>query len=112
MATKRPTFICSAITVCQEKANCCPHRIPHIKDERCIPKQCRYVPVASNPVDCVPYDAQAILAAAEAKLEAQKEAAKPADKIVEDMQKNEDTGTFFTLEEAGKELGISGGEDS
>lgn len=67
MAVKRPMFICSAITVCQQTANCCPHRIPHIKDERCIPKACRFAPAESNPVDCVPYDPQALLEAAKAK---------------------------------------------
>jgi hypothetical protein len=96
-------FICSAITVCQEKANCCPHRTPHIKDERCIPKECRYVPKASNPVDCVPYDAQAILAAAEAKLEAQKAAAK--DQIVEGMP-----GMFVSEVDAEKEQGLKEGD--
>jgi hypothetical protein len=109
MANKRPMFICSAITECQQTANCCPHRIPHIKDERCIPKQCRFVPEESNPVDCVPYDAQALLAEAEAKIAAKKEA---DNRLAEDMKKIEDTGSFVPLKEAEKELGITGGGDT
>ena len=52
---KRQQFICSAIEQCQEKVNCCFHKTPHIKDERCVPKQCRYAPGISN-VDCDPFD--------------------------------------------------------
>ena len=54
MAIRRPLFICSAIAVCKETSCCCPHKMPHIKDERCIPKECRYAP-AGQSVDCVPY---------------------------------------------------------
>ena len=52
---KRQQFICSAIEQCQEKVNCCFHKTPHIKDERCVPKQCRYAPAGVN-VDCDPFD--------------------------------------------------------
>jgi hypothetical protein len=51
----RQQFICSAIEQCTEKANCCAHKTPHIKDERCVPKECRYAPAGVN-VDCDPYD--------------------------------------------------------
>lgn len=50
----RPLFICSAIEQCRETANCCAHKQPHIKDERCVPRECRYAPNAES-VDCVPY---------------------------------------------------------
>lgn len=52
---KRPMFICSAIEHCKETANCCPHKQAHIKDERCVPRECRYAPGVDN-IDCVPYD--------------------------------------------------------
>ena len=52
---KRQLFICSEIEQCQEKTNCCAHKTPHIKDERCIPRECRYAPGAEN-VDCDPVD--------------------------------------------------------
>ena len=51
----RQHFICSAIEQCQEKVNCCPHKTPHIKDERCVPRECRYAPGISN-IDCDPFD--------------------------------------------------------
>jgi len=51
----RQQFICSAIEQCTEKVNCCAHKTPHIKDERCVPKECRYAPAGVN-VDCDPYD--------------------------------------------------------
>ena len=51
----RQQFICSAIEQCKETVNCCFHKTPHIKDERCVPKQCRYAPGISN-VDCDPFD--------------------------------------------------------
>ena len=51
----RQQFICSAIEQCKETVNCCFHKTPHIKDERCVPKQCRYAPGVSN-VDCDPFD--------------------------------------------------------
>ena len=51
----RPLFICSAIEQCTEKVNCCSHKQPHIKDERCVPKECRYAPAGVN-VDCDPFD--------------------------------------------------------
>jgi hypothetical protein len=49
---QRPLFICEAVETCQENSNCCPHKQPHIKDERCIPKLCRYGP-KDREVDCV-----------------------------------------------------------
>lgn len=49
---QRQLFICSAVETCQETTNCCPHKQPHIKDERCIPKLCRYGP-PDQEVDCV-----------------------------------------------------------
>jgi len=49
---QRTLFICSAVETCQEQSNCCPHKQPHIKDERCIPKLCRYGP-RDQEVDCV-----------------------------------------------------------
>jgi hypothetical protein len=52
---KRKQFICSVIEKCREKVNCCAHKIPHIKDERCIPRECRYAPMGEI-VDCDPYD--------------------------------------------------------
>ena len=55
---RRPLFICSGIAVCKETANCCPHKMPHIKDERCIPRECRYGP-AGQSVDCIPYNPEA-----------------------------------------------------
>jgi len=58
MAIRRPLFICSAIAVCKETSCCCPHKMPHIKDERCIPKECRYDP-AGQSVDCVLHDPEA-----------------------------------------------------
>jgi hypothetical protein len=51
----RQLFICSAIEKCRETVNCCPHKIPHIKDERCVPRECRYAPGAEN-IDCDPFD--------------------------------------------------------
>lgn len=51
----RKLFICSAIAQCQETVNCCAHKQPHIKDERCIPRECRYAPAAEN-IDCVLYE--------------------------------------------------------
>jgi hypothetical protein len=52
---QRPLFICEAIKDCKEKSNCCPHKTPHIKDERCVPKVCRYGP-ANKEIDCVSVD--------------------------------------------------------
>jgi len=52
---KRPLFICSAIEKCRETVNCCAHKTPHIKDERCIPRECRHAPDAGL-IDCDPYD--------------------------------------------------------
>jgi hypothetical protein len=52
----RKLFICSAIEKCQEKTNCCPHKQPHIKDERCVPRECRYATVGIERIDCVPYE--------------------------------------------------------
>ena len=49
---QRQLFICSAVETCQEQSNCCAHKQPHIKDERCIPKLCRYGP-RDVEVDCV-----------------------------------------------------------
>lgn len=49
----RQKFICNHVQDCKETASCCPHKIPHIKDERCVPKECRYGPVGEK-VDCVP----------------------------------------------------------
>jgi len=51
----RQLFICSAIEKCRETANCCPHKTPHIKDERCVPRECRYAPGVEN-IDCDPFD--------------------------------------------------------
>ena len=48
---QRQLFICSAIEKCQETVNCCPHKQPHIKDERCVPRECRYAPGVAN-IDC------------------------------------------------------------
>jgi hypothetical protein len=50
---QRQQFICEAIETCTEKAQCCPHKQPHIKDERCIPKVCRFGP-KDKEIDCVP----------------------------------------------------------
>ena len=50
--SSRPLFICEALETCTETANCCVHKKPHIKDERCIPKMCRFGP-ADREVDCV-----------------------------------------------------------
>ena len=52
---QRALFICEAVSECKETSNCCPHKIPHIKDERCVPKECRFGP-AGKVVDCVLYD--------------------------------------------------------
>jgi hypothetical protein len=49
---QRQLFICEAIKDCKETSECCPHKIPHIKDERCVPKECRFGP-AGKAVDCV-----------------------------------------------------------
>ena len=49
---QRQLFICEAIKDCKETSECCPHKIPHIKDERCVPKECRFGPVGKA-VDCV-----------------------------------------------------------
>ena len=51
---QRPQFICSAIEQCKETVNCCLHKQPHIKDERCVPRECRYAPGVEN-IDCVRY---------------------------------------------------------
>ena len=51
---QRQLFICSAIEQCKETVNCCPHKQPHIKDERCVPRECRYAPGVEN-IDCVRY---------------------------------------------------------
>lgn len=52
---QRQHFICSAIEKCKETVNCCQHKKPHIKDEACVPRVCRYVPDVER-VDCDPYD--------------------------------------------------------
>jgi hypothetical protein len=52
---QRQHFICSAIEQCRETSNCCPHKTPHIKDERCVPRECRYAPGADS-IDCDPFD--------------------------------------------------------
>ena len=52
---KRQTFICSAIEQCRETVNCCAHKTAHIKDERCVPRECRYALSAGN-IDCDAYD--------------------------------------------------------
>jgi hypothetical protein len=52
---QRKIFVCEKIEQCTEQANCCPHKQPHIKDERCIPKECRFGPKGEE-VDCVPFD--------------------------------------------------------
>jgi hypothetical protein len=52
---QRQLFICEAIKDCKETSECCPHKIPHIKDERCVPKECRFGPVGKA-VDCVLFD--------------------------------------------------------
>ena len=52
---KRQTFICSAIEQCRETVNCCAHKTAHIKDERCVPRECRYAPGAGN-IDCDLHD--------------------------------------------------------
>lgn len=51
----RTLFICNAIENCKEIANCCVHKAPHIKDERCIPRECRFAPGVES-IDCDPYD--------------------------------------------------------
>ena len=51
----RQQFNCSAIEQCTEKVNCCSHKTPHIKDERCVPRECRYAAGIGN-VDCDPFD--------------------------------------------------------
>ena len=51
---QRQLFICSAIEQCKETVNCCPHKQPHIKDDRCVPRECRYAPGVEN-IDCVRY---------------------------------------------------------
>ena len=52
---QRQLFICEAVSECKETSNCCPHKIPHIKDERCVTKECRFGP-AGKAVDCVLFD--------------------------------------------------------
>lgn len=52
---QRQHFICSAIEQCRETTNCCVHKTPHIKDERCVPRECRYAPGADS-IDCDPFD--------------------------------------------------------
>ena len=54
---QRQLFICSAIEKCQETVNCCPHKQPHIKDERCVPRECRYAPGVES-IDCDLYDSE------------------------------------------------------
>jgi hypothetical protein len=49
---QRQFFICESVKDCTETSECCPHKTPHIKDERCVPKECRFGP-ASKVVDCV-----------------------------------------------------------
>jgi hypothetical protein len=53
----RPLFICEALETCKETSNCCAHKRPHIKDERCIPKVCRFGPEGKE-IDCVKVDAE------------------------------------------------------
>jgi hypothetical protein len=52
---KRPLFICSEIEKCREKVDCCAHKIPHIKDERCVPRECRYA-LGAGSIDCDLHD--------------------------------------------------------
>jgi hypothetical protein len=52
---QRQLFICEAIKDCKETSECCPHKQPHIKDERCVPKECRFGP-ADKDIDCVLFD--------------------------------------------------------
>ena len=51
----RQQFICNVIEQCKETTNCCAHKTPHIKDERCVPRECRYAPAGVD-VDCDPFD--------------------------------------------------------
>ena len=52
---KRQTFICSAIEQCRETVNCCAHKTAHIKDERCVPRECRYA-LDFGIIDCDLHD--------------------------------------------------------
>jgi hypothetical protein len=118
----RQLFICSAIKDCQEKVNCCPHKLPHIKDERCVPRECRYA-LGAEDIDCIKYDpdnpavpvpakvapAKTVEETLKAKIVEQKvtvtvDEATP--ELLAVLEKIEETGEFVPLDQAAKELGI------
>jgi len=107
---KRQTFICSAIEQCRETVNCCAHKTAHIKDERCVPRECRYALSAGN-IDCDAYDPENPRAPVPEVVETRTveqvmKAKEQEEKFLKDVKEKEETGEFVTLDEAAKELGI------
>jgi len=106
----RQLFICSAIEKCRETANCCHHKIPHIKDERCVPRECRYAAGAEN-IDCDQYDpahprAQVPVPVAPVKTVEQKMKETVPKKILEDaMKKGMEEATEIIERDLAKETG-------
>ena len=98
---KRQQFICSAIEQCKEIVNCCAHKQPHIKDERCVPRECRYAPKVEN-IDCDLYDPEHPRAPIP-------EPVAPVKTVAEVMQEKEhqaETTPIGGLEEEKKEIDI------
>ncbi len=107
---KRPLFICSVIEKCREKVDCCAHKIPHIKDERCVPRQCRYAPGVEN-VDCDQVDPEHPRVPIPEPIETRTveevmREKEQEEKLLKDVKEKEEAGEFVTLDEAAKELGI------
>ena len=100
---KRQLFICSAIEQCRETVNCCPHKQPHIKDERCIPRECRYAP-GVEVVDCDPVDPEHPRAPVPQPVVTKTVEETLKAKIVEEAMKPEESEIL--LEHASKEQGI------
>ena len=105
----RQMFICSAIKQCRELVNCCPHKQPHIKDERCVPRECRYAPGVEN-IDCDQYDPENPRAPVPVPVEpvktVEQKMKETEDPLLKDVKEKEETGEFVPLDEAAKELGI------
>lgn len=107
---QRNMFICSVIEQCREKADCCPHKKPHIKGESCVPRQCRYAPDAET-IDCDLYDpahprAPIIEPAKPARTVEEVMREEQENQLLKDVKEKEETGEFVPLDKAAEEIGI------
>lgn len=105
MMFKRQMFICSAIEKCRETVNCCPHKQPHIKDERCVPRECRYAPGVGN-IDCDLYDPENPRAPVPEPVITKTVEQAMKENIVFTMNEGKETVEFVTLDEVAKEQDI------